>query len=240
MHATADRALVVCHDDTVDRTTDHHGALSELTLAQVREMDNAFWWIEGDAVTPGRPEGEYPLRGRAPEDRRLGVATLEEVVTAFPGVVINLDIKGTAPQVEPYEALLAEEISRLGIGAQVIVASFHDEALAAFRALAPQVATSAATMETATFFFSLAEGSPVVPPVVAFQVPDRFGEVTVVDERFVEAAHGAGVAVHVWTINEESAFDELVDLGVDGIISDRPSALAAALARREVAWDGRL
>jgi glycerophosphoryl diester phosphodiesterase len=240
VHATRDRRIVVCHDETIDRTTDATGAISDLTLAELRDLDNAYWWIEGDAVTPGRPAHEYPLRGRAPADRRLGVATLEEVVAAFPGVALNLDIKRTAPEVEPYEQLLYDELRRFGMVEHVIVASFHDAAIQAFRSLAPEVATSAATGETAAFYFSLHEGTPVVPPVVAFQVPDRFGDVTVVDERFVEAAHAAGVAVHVWTINEVDLMADLADLGVDGIVSDRPSALAAVLAARGCAWDGRL
>lgn len=241
VHATADRRIVVCHDETVDRTTNHRGAISDLTLAQLREMDNAYWWIEGEAVTPGRDASEYVLRGRAPEDRRLGVATLEEVVTAFPGVALNLDIKQSAPEVEPYERLLVDELRRLERTDSVIVASFHDGAIAAFRAVAPEVATSAATGETAAFYFSVREGStPVVAPVVAFQVPATFGEITVVDEVFVAAAHAAGVAVHVWTINDVVDMGRLVELGVDGIVSDTPGPLAALLRERGCAWDGTI
>lgn len=238
VHATADRRIVVCHDDTVDRTTGHSGSISDLTLAELREMDNAHWWIEGDTATPGRPDAEYRLRGRAPADRALGVATLAEVVEAFPGVLLNLDIKRTAPVVEPYEALLAEELERLGARESVMVASFIDDAIRRFREAAPGVATSAATAEVTDFFLSLGTASPAVPPVQAFQVPDRVGDVTVVDARFVEAAHAAGVAVHVWTVNDPYEMEGLLDLGVDGIVTDRPSVLAAALARRGLAWGG--
>ena len=240
VHATRDRHLVVCHDETVDRTTNHRGAISDLTLSQLREMDNAYWWIEGDAVSPGRRDDEYLLRGRAPGDANLGIATLEEVAVSFPEVLLNLDIKRTAPAVEPYEQLLCDELRRLERTESVIVASFLDDALHAFRAVAPEVATSAATQETATFFFSLADGAPVVPPVCAFQVPATFGDVTVVDERFVAAAHGAGVAVHVWTINEADEMERLLDLGVDALISDRPTTLARVLSDRKLAWDGVL
>ena len=105
--------------------------------------------------------------------------------------------------------------------------------------MAPEVATSAATGETAEFYFSLLEGAPrISAPVVAFQVPATVGEITVVDERFVEAAHRAGVAVHVWTVNDVGEMGRLVDLGVDGIISDRPTPLAALLRERGCAWDG--
>lgn len=238
VHATADRQLVVCHDHTVDRTTNGHGAIAAMSLAQLRELDNAYWFVPGQTVSPGRDDAAYPWRGRAPAERRFGVATLEEVVAAAPDVLLNLDIKQSAPEVEPYETLLAREIERLDCARRVIVASFHDHAIGAFRRAAPSVATSAATEETAAFFFSRNEARPVVAPVAAFQVPETFGDVTVVDERFVAAAHAAGVAVHVWTINDQSGMDRLLDLGVDGLVSDRPSMLAEAIARRGLTWDG--
>jgi glycerophosphoryl diester phosphodiesterase len=239
VHATKDRQIVVCHDSTVERTTNRQGAIAEMTLEELSQLDNAYWWIDGDVVTPGRPSGEYLFRGRAPEDRRYAVATLEEVATTFPGVLLNLDIKGTSPFVEPYEELLARELARLGLNDSVIVASFHDDAIQAFRTYANGVATSAATNETAVFFFSHME-DPVVPPVAAFQVPPRYGDIEVVTESFLEAAHAAGVAVHVWTINEEEEMARLLDLGVDGIVSDRPSVLAALLDARGCAWNGNL
>jgi glycerophosphoryl diester phosphodiesterase len=241
VHATKDRVIVVCHDETVDRTTNHRGAIADLTLGELREMDNAYWWIEGDAVSPGQPDDAYPLRGRAPEDRQFGIATLEEVVLAAPGVALNMDIKRTAPEVEPYEQLLADELRRLEVTDSVIVASFSDAAIGAFRAIAPEVLTSAATDETASFFFAL-HGDTELPalPVCAFQVPATYGDITVVDERFVEAAHAAGIAVHVWTINDRPEMERLLDLGVDGIVTDVPTTLVSLLAARGCAWDGQI
>ncbi len=108
VHATADRQLVVCHDATVDRTTDGHGAIADMTLAELQQLDNAYWWVPGEVVATGRPAVDYPYRGRAPAETSLGVATLREVLTEFGGVFLNLDIKQTAPDVEGYEGLLAE------------------------------------------------------------------------------------------------------------------------------------
>ncbi|MHB1208113.1 MAG: glycerophosphodiester phosphodiesterase [Acidimicrobiales bacterium] len=241
VHATKDRQIVVCHDATVDRTTHHHGAIAELTVAQLAEMDNAYWWIEGSAVNPGQDEGQYVHRGKAPGDERYAIATLEQVVRTFPSILLNLDIKQSTPQVEGYEELLANELRRLERCGSVIVASFHDEAIGKFRMFAPEVATSAATGETAAFYFSMLEGStPVVPPVCAFQVPATYGELTVVTEQFIEAAHRAGVAVHVWTINEFDEMGRLLDVGVDGIISDTPTVLEELLTLRGCKWDGVL
>ncbi len=241
VHATKDRRIVVCHDETVDRTTNSSGEIANFTFAQINEMDNAYWWIEGDAVTPGRDSSQYLLRGRAPEDRRFAVATLEEVAIAFPGVPLNLDIKRTAPEVEPYEQLLADELRRLERTDSVIVASFSDDAIQSFRSIAPEVLTSAATTETATFFFALHDGSALPElNVCAFQVPATFGDITVVDEKFIAAAHSIGAAVHVWTINDRDEMIRLLDLGVDGLISDTPRVLVSLLAERNCAWDGLL
>lgn len=240
VHATSDRRIVVCHDETVDRTTNHQGAIADFTLEQLREMDNAYWWIEGATVSPGQNDEAYVERGRAPEDRAFGIVTLEEVAQRFPGVLLNLDIKRTDPDVEPYEELLADELRRLDRLSSVIVGSFHDVAIQRFRTLAPSVATSAATGEAATFYFSMLEGVPSVPPIAAFQVPASYGDVTVVDERFVQTAHDANIAVHVWTINDEDEMGRLLDVGVDGLISDRPTPLAQVLKERGCAWDGVL
>jgi len=240
VHATKDRQIVVCHDETVDRTTNARGEIASFTLSELRDMDNAYWWIAGDAVTPGRPDEEYLLRGRAPHDRSLGIATLEEVCEAFPGVLLNMDIKRTDPDVAGYEELLRDELRRLGSTESVIVASFHDQAIQKFRSLAPEIATSAATGETAAFFFSLNESQPVVPPVCSFQVPASFEGIDVVTEQFVEVAHRHGIAVHVWTINEVDEMDRLLDLGVDGLISDTPTQLVQLLKKKNCAWDGVL
>ncbi len=239
VHATADGELVVCHDATVDRTTAGRGAIASFTLAQLREMDFSYWWIPGADVTPGRPAADYPFRGRAPSDRSFGIATLREVLERFPGVVLNLDIKQTAPVVAPYEESLARLLAEFGRTDDVMVASFLDQATDAFRGVAPSVPTSAGTMATAEAWRAVQAGE-VMPeiPAVAYQVPERQGDLVVVDEPFVAAAHRAGKAVHVWTVNDTESMERLLDLGVDGIISDVPTTLCGVLASRRVAWNG--
>ena len=203
VHVTSDGELVVCHDATVDRTTPATGTIASFTLAELRQLDFSYWWIPGADVTPDRPAEEYPFRGRAPEDPSFGIATLREVLERFPGVVLNLDIKQTAPVVAPYEEALARLLAEFGRCDDVIVASFLDPATDAFRRFAPSVPTSAGTMATAEAWRAVQAGEPVPDlPAVAFQVPEHQGDLVVVDERFVAAAHGAGKAVHVWTVND--------------------------------------
>lgn len=218
VHCTADGEIVVCHDATVDRTTEGSGRITDMTLAEVRRLDNAYWWRPGEVVD--HEEGPWPLRGQG-----HGIPTLHEVLEAFPGVFLNFDLK------EPgYEALVAAVLREHGRGDDVIVASFEDEATDRFREVAGEVPTSAGTAATAAFFYAVREGrrAPAMPHA-ALQVPPTYGDTVIVDAAFVEAAHEAGLAVHVWTIDEADEMRRLVQLGVDGIMTDRPSVLASVL-----------
>jgi glycerophosphoryl diester phosphodiesterase len=241
VHATADGELVVCHDATVDRTTAATGDIVSFTLAELRQLDFSYWFIPGADVTPDRPAGDYPYRGRAPDDPDYGVATLRQVLERFPGVVLNLDIKQTAPVVAPYEEALARLLAEFERRDDVIVASFLDPATDSFRRFAPKVPISAGTVATAEFWRAVQQGGEFPEtPAVAYQVPERMGDLVVVDQAFVASAHARGKAVHVWTVNDTTAMDRLVELGVDGIISDLPTTLSGLLHEKDVAWDGRL
>lgn len=233
VHATADRRLVVCHDATVDRTTDGSGRIAALSWDALQRLDNAYWWAPDRVVDHEAAEGSHVLRGRAPDDPELRIPLLREVLEAFPTVFLNLDIKETAPDVEPYEDLLADLLREFGRTDDVIVASFSDAAVAAFSAAAPEISTAAATNATAAFYFAAIQGDTPPPATFhALQVPPAFGGVTVVDERFVTTAHAHGIAVHVWTIDDAPEMESLLDTGVDGIMTDRPSVLARVLAAR--------
>jgi glycerophosphoryl diester phosphodiesterase len=240
VHATADRTVMVCHDATVDRTTAGSGAIAELLYADLRTLDNAHWWVPGEVVAPDRAEGEYVHRGKAAGDPSFGIASLRDVLEEFPDVFLNLDIKQTAPAVEPYEQLVADLLREFGRTDDVIVASFDDRATDAFRAIAPEVSTSCGTILTTAIWQAIHDGKPLPETHHhALQVPAAVGDIVVVDERFVEGAHDHGLAVHVWTIDEPEEMERLLDLGVDGIMTDRPSVLETILQRRGVAFEAR-
>jgi len=239
VHRSIDGHLVVCHDPTVDRTTDGHGRIADLTLDQLRALDNAHWWRPGEVVDHDADAADLPLRGRAPGQRDLGIATLAEVLAAFPGVLLNLDIKQTAPDVVPYEAQLAAELVADGRTDDVIIASFSDVALDAFAAEGTGIGTSCGPRAVLALAQALATGEPIPDDVlrhVAVQVPPRFGGADVVTAASVHAVHAAGLAVHVWTIDEEAEMRRLIDLGVDGVMSDRPSVLIDVLDELGLRW----
>lgn len=240
VHATADGVLVICHDQTVDRTTDGSGAIAALTAAELARLDNAYWFVPGAGALTGCAPEDYPYRGRAPQDPAFGVASLATVLDLLddhPGVALNLDIKTTAPVVASYEEALADLIRSRGYQERTIVASFLDVATERFRALAPDVATSAGSQAVAELWQAVHRGElPREPPYQVLQVPLRSGDLMVVDEQFVQIAHQLGLAVHVWTINDPKDMADLVDLGVDGIMTDRPSVLVDLLDRRGVSY----
>ncbi|MEJ7765781.1 MAG: glycerophosphodiester phosphodiesterase [Acidimicrobiales bacterium] len=239
VHRSADGHLVVCHDPTVDRTTDGTGRIAALTLEQLQSLDNAHWWRPGEVVDHEAGPANLPLRGRAPKERELGIATLAEVLGAFPDVLLNLDIKQTAPDVVPYEAQLADELVAAGRSDDVMVGSFSDVSLDAFRAEGTGISTSCGPRDVVALAQALGAGDPVPEEVrvhASVQVPPRFGGVDVVTAQSVLVAHEAGLAVHVWTIDDEPEMRRLVDLGVDGVMTDRPSVLVGLLDELGLRW----
>jgi glycerophosphoryl diester phosphodiesterase len=231
VHATLDGVLVVSHDATVDGSTNGSGAIATLPLETLRALDHAYVFVPGRGDDP-TAQNRWVDRGRAPGDPRFGIATLDEALEASRGAVVNIDIKAGAPQVAPYEEAVALAVARHGREDEVIVTSFDDHRTEVFAAFAPRVATSPGIGGLAGFIGSVRSGrtpAPLPAHHVALQLPYRFGGHDVVDERLMAAAHDAGLAVHVWTVNDRSVMDHLIDLGVDGIMSDVPTVLVEAI-----------
>jgi len=250
VHATADRELVVIHDSTVNRTTDGSGRIDEMALPEVKQLDAAHWFIPGCGTCHGRPQEDYVYRGIATGDRPIpsGLArkfrpndfripTLREVLERFPQMLVNIEIKNTAPDTEPYERELAALLAEFGRTEDVMVVSFLDHAIELFKVWAPNVHTATATVETAAFWATTqgpAPGAPN-PRYLALQVPIVFEGITVVTPEFVQEAHANRLAVHVWTINDRSTMEWLISIGVDGIMTDRPSLLRKVLRLHDTA-----
>jgi glycerophosphoryl diester phosphodiesterase len=242
VHATADGELVVSHDPFLDRTSDGKGPIAARTLAELARLDNAYYFVEGLDAVADRPATEYRFRGRADSDHRFGLARLEEVLSSFADVPLNLDIKQTAPAVAPYEQRLATMLAAHRRSDDVIVGSFFDQATEAFSALAPGIGTAPGLNEVTAFVEAVRDGSAPEATIsrhVALQVPARFAGQPLIDARLIEVAHDFGLAVHAWTVDEPDEMAELVALGVDGIMSDRPSLLIEVLTGLDVRYRPR-
>ena len=202
VHLTRDRKLVAFHDDRLDRVTDSVGLIANLTWDEVRQAR---------------------IGGREP------IPLMEQVLAEFPGAYFNIDPKADA-SVGP----LIDLIRSAGAVDRVCIGSFSDARLAAVRAaLGPGLATSIGPRGIGSLVLAARLGRPGrAPGAVAAQVPTRFGRVQVVNPRFVDTAHGAGLEVHVWTIDDPAVMYRLLDLGVDGIMTDRPELLRQVLTDR--------
>jgi glycerophosphoryl diester phosphodiesterase len=213
LHATRDGALVLIHDDTLERTTDGRGPVWEHTLAELKRFDAGYRFSPDGGRT-------YPYRGQG-----VTVPALEEVVEAFPEVRLNVEIKQEQP---PAVAAVVDFIEKRSLQDRLLVASFRDHVVREFRsASGGAVATSAAQGEARRFWLAsrLRLERLLRIPYDALQVPARYGSRTVVDRRLVEAAHRRGLQVHVWTVDEPEEMRRLLGLGVDGLMSDRPDLL---------------
>ncbi|MGW8318987.1 MAG: glycerophosphodiester phosphodiesterase [Candidatus Promineifilaceae bacterium] len=218
MHSTADGVLVMMHDATVDRTTDGSGAIQDFTLEELKQLDAGYDWTPDGGQT-------FPYRGLG-----ISVPTLDEVFTAFPDWKMNIEIKQAEPSIAgPF----CDKIREYGVVDKVLVASFRQDALDEFRQVCPEVATSAGEGEVRTFFIlnKLFLEPLYSPPAQAFQVPEYSGSLHVLTHRFVDGAHSRNLDVHAWTINEEADMQRMIDLGLDGIITDYPDRLLALLQR---------
>ncbi|MFE0787664.1 glycerophosphodiester phosphodiesterase [Streptomyces mutabilis] len=204
VHATRDGKLVAFHDATLDRVTDGAGRIADLTWERVRRA---------------RVAGEEP------------VPLFEELLEAFPDVRWNIDVKA-----EPALLPLLDLIGRTDSWDRICVGSFSEARVVRAQRLAgPRLATSYGTRGV----LNLRQRSWGVPAAlrrsaVAAQVPETQSGIQVVDRRFVRAAHARGLQVHVWTVNEPERMHRLLDLGVDGIMTDHIDTLRKVMEDRGV------
>ena len=241
VHLTADNRVVVIHDETVDRTTNGSGSVEQMTLAQVKALDAAHWFVPDVGTTHGAAAEDYTLRGIATGERPppegftandFTVPTLDEVLDTFPGVLTNIELKPTVAMSGRLERAVADLLAARGRTDDVIVVSFNDQSVELFKAMAPDVHTAVATGQAGAFWASSQGALPGAPNprYVALQVPIEFGPATVVTPDFIADAHANDLAVHVWTINDEQEMRTLLEWGADGVMTDRPTLLERVIA----------
>ncbi len=209
---TSDGVVVLMHDTEVDRTTDGVGKLSEMTYAEVLELDAGYRFSPDGGKT-------FPFRGTG-----VTVATLREVLNEFPEMLFSIELKEFGAT-EPVLDLILE----LGMQEKVVIASFFDAALRKARTYAPEVLTILTLEETIAFVnMSEEEEESYTPPSWIVQTPPSFGDL-VVDRELIERANRLGLKVQVWTINDAAEMQQFLDMGVHGIISDDPEKLRELL-----------
>jgi glycerophosphoryl diester phosphodiesterase len=208
VHATRDGIVVAFHDEDLERTASRPGLVREMTWAELSQVE-----LNGG--------------GRVPR--------VDELMAAWPDVRWNVDVKHDFA-VGP----VIETVHRASARNRVCVTSFSDRRLARLRKALGE-GTCSAVGPIGVTVLRIASLIPwLVPRALerrlqeygAVQVPIRQGRIPLVDGRFIDTAHRLGLQVHVWTVDDEATMDRLLGLGVDGIMTDRPTALREVLARR--------
>ena len=221
-HITMDDHIVLMHDERVDRTTDGTGLIEEMTLDGLRKLDAAYKWTPDNGET-------YPYRGQG-----VTVPTLEELFQKFPQMRYVIEIKKS--QI-PIDKPLCELVRKYGMQNKVMVASFHDEAMANFRAICPEVATSGSRNEVTPFvLLSKLNWTGLLrsPQFQSLQVPYETKEsygIPILTRRFIEQAHARNVRIEPWTVDDPELMKEYINWGVDGIITDNPDLMLDVLDR---------
>ena len=227
VHLSRDKVLVVAHDPELGRISEGSGRLSRMTHEELQRVDPAYWWVPGQLAD--HDAAEHPLRGRHTSDPSLRIPTVDEVLEEFPDLPLTIEIKARRAA-RP----LVELLRRRNRG-DVTVTAFLDHRLWPIRRPGAGVGLAPALGGLAWFRLRLLLR---IPPrrsrYQRIQVPPKFWGVTFLDARgrLVRAAHRAGLKVDAWTIDDPSEMDRLIDLGVDGIMTDSPSVLADVVRRR--------
>jgi glycerophosphoryl diester phosphodiesterase len=216
VHLTRDGAVVAFHDSVLERVTDRRGRIGEVTTADLADADAGYWFSRDGGRT-------HPHRGAG-----VRIPLLTELIEEFPDAFLNIDTKSD-PVVEPLATLL----TRMNVLDRVCVGSFSDARLHRFRALAGDgVCTSMGPREITRARLSSLAGRIPRQGALCLQLPVRQSGIPMVEPLMIRAAHRSGLAVHVWTIDDRAEMERLLDLGVDGIMTDKPGVVRAVLTHR--------
>ena len=252
VYQSKDNELVILHDLDVDRTTNGVGDVASMTLAELQALDAAYWFVPGAGTPHDRPEEDYAFRGIATGDKPppegysaedFRIPTLEQALARFPHNLINLELKPDLDGSGGYEQQMANLLQRYGRYTDLIAGSFIDEATMNFKAVAPCVYSYLPLGQGLQIFtqYLITGTVPDLPEHITAQVPpdtSQIGDqipgdepIPIVSPELVQAIHDVNTAVQVWTINTCEEMLRMIDMGVDGIMTDRPLLLESLLAQ---------
>lgn len=207
VHLSSDGVVVVCHDATLDRTTDASGPIARRTAAELSRIDAGYRWTDANRNHPFRSCG-------------VGVPRLRDVLHQFRDVPIIIEMKVDHPEMGH---ALAVEVLAASAVERVCAAADGRRAIRAAREALPSMASSACRWEVRLALYRSWAHWPVRETEYGgYQVPETAGTIRVVSPAFVRHAHDAGLEVQVWTVDDVPDMKRLLGWGVDGLISNRP------------------
>jgi glycerophosphoryl diester phosphodiesterase len=213
VHLSADGVVVVCHDPTLDRTTNLTGAVARLTADELARVDAGYRYA-GDA-------GTFTFRSQG-----VGIPRLADVLHRYRDLLVIIEMKVDTPEMG---RAVAAVVRAAGAADRACAAGYGQASLDAARASLPEMATSACHSEVRLALYRSWAGWPVRDvPYGGYQVPEKAGRLRVVSPRFIRHAHQSGLKVQVWTVDDDADMERLLAWGVDGLISNRPDAAVRA------------
>jgi glycerophosphoryl diester phosphodiesterase len=233
-----DGVLVVQHDATVDRTTNGHGKVADMTYAELSKLDNAYWFTK-DCTCKGRPARDYILRGIRTGDRPpprgfrpddFVIPRFEDIARRYPDDVLNVEIKGSYPDAVPAARELARIIESLHRERSTVVTSFDDQVVEAFHRLAPSVGITPGLSATTAY---VEQGTKPADGRRILQIPPDYEGVHVLTPELVARSKADGMVLWIWPNDEkwenDDGYRQLLDMGVDGINASNPPAAVRTL-----------
>jgi glycerophosphoryl diester phosphodiesterase len=214
VHMTSDGEVVVIHDATVDRTTDGHGRVRELTCEQILALD---------AGARFRVRGE-----RRFYDRGVKVSRLAEVLQNFSRTAFNIELKQRQPSMVSAVLKVLHEAGPV----RVLLTAADDAIMRELEAAEPTVPLGLSQAQALEVVQAAWLGRPIPERYRgrALQIPPRYRLFPVVTRRVIDAVHAAGLELHLWVINDPKSAAAWLARGVDGIMSDDPGLLAGVIA----------
>ena len=222
VHPTKDGKVVVIHDDSIDRTTNGKGRISEFTYEELEKFDAAYNFSLDNGKT-------FPYRGKG-----IKIPLLSDVLSQFQNMKISIEIKETDGKIEEK---VIELIKNYKMEDKVIIASEEFEILKKIREINPEIATSMSEKEVRSFYTSFVTYILLnfyKPKADALSIPPEAEGRTLANKNFINSSHKKGLKIFVWTINEEEEMRELIKFGVDGIITDYPDKLIEILKEEDL------
>ncbi|MEE3326943.1 MAG: glycerophosphodiester phosphodiesterase [Myxococcota bacterium] len=219
---TADGVPILLHDSQVDRTTEGHGEAAQLSLKEIQSLDAGCRFTPAEGIQAS-PRTDAPLR----------IPTLREAFEEFPETPFNLEIKGESRALVSAVVALVQEFDRedrtlLTAGEDPIQALLREE----LKRTNAHPALGASLADILEVIRSAQNQTPPQTDSMALQIPRLFGDGPLVTPELLAHCHQYDIEVHVWTINDPDEMAELLDLGVDGLVTDTPGVMTRLLADR--------
>ncbi|WP_413303074.1 glycerophosphodiester phosphodiesterase [Bacillus sp. 1P10SD] len=224
LHITKDGYLVAIHDPTVDRTTDGHGKVADMTLKEIQKLDAGYQFKD--------LKGNYSYRGKG-----VYIPTAEEMFQTFGDLRIEMEIKDDNPseRTEEMAAKLWALIEKYHMEDKILVASFDQDILDTFNKYAKdRVATCGGKQEVTKFvvFHKFFLRNLYQPETDSFQIPTTDSGFDLTDQKLINGAHRRGQGISYWTIDDPKEMKKLLDAGADGILTNRPDLLLKIVAEK--------